>query len=475
MKKILFLTTFVFSVFLLNINVFAYQFPTNFNFVKAGKMLEDLAVDYTEPNYFVSRYPNTNGVMQQNYGWEGALYPIGYRNGTNIQCIMVSTTPFQSVRYDADGNFVSNQSALGNTQTGALLTENTNWNSIGGNDIKLMLLNTDKTWYVNTYTITNSNVESGQYSYNFNVYASADDFLAALYNNHYDVPGYPGGTGTGVGSSGDLPFLSFTLTKKIAPVVSGIVPSAGTKEIFSWDYKQCEPYASAPQDYTFDIIAYANFHDVTTSLGTTVNVFDPNNFEPNNTNKIYVSRGGYNIAVNEYSFMYKDVGFAVYNRSNKTFTDDSVNSATEGYILGIRTRNNANTQFSFYKLFIVQAGGYVTSTGKVITNDGRVIDTSADNGDDGMGTTGGSQGTGGYTGDGSTSSSDDTTGQVYDETSKVNIGTLIGTLKSLVNGIGNIPSILSQLLTFLPEWLTSMIVVSIGLFVVIGLVKMIAR
>lgn len=55
------------------------------------------------------------------------------------------------------------------------------------------------------------------------------------------------------------------------------------------------------------------------------------------------------------------------------------------------------------------------------------------------------------------------------------INNLFQNLQELVLGIQNIPSIMGTLLSFLPSWLLTLIAVSIGLFVVVGTIKLIVK
>lgn len=267
--------------------------------------------------------------------------------------------------------------------------------------------------------------------------------------------------------SGDLPFLHYDLEKKIVPVLSLNVTQ--TKEIFTWDYTEKEPYSVNPSNYTFDICAWANFHTVNGA-----EIFDPDNLEMNDVNKVWLTNGGYNISTNQFSFLYQDVGSAVYQKSGKSFTDDSINSATLGYILAIRTRNNGASEFSYWKLYKVQAGGYVISTGKILKPDGNITNTSANNGDEGYTTQ--NQGSGGvarYSTDNSNSAEDDPTSTIYDGTASFNIGTVIANLRGLVNSISEIPQIMAQLLTVLPSYFVTIFVAGLTLLIAIGVVKII--
>lgn len=270
--------------------------------------------------------------------------------------------------------------------------------------------------------------------------------------------------------SGDLPFLSYDLQRKYVPVAS--INVVQTKEIFTWNYAEKEPYKSNAQNYSFDIAAWANFKTYNSN-----EIWDADNLDKNDTNLTWLTQGGQNISVNQFSFLYQDIGKAVYSRSGKSFVDDSTNSMALGYVLGIRTRNNEGTQFSYWKLYKVQAGGYVISTGKVMKPDGSVVDTQADQGNDNFDTS--HQGSGNqivqYSTDNSNSAEEDTTSTVYDGDATFSIGTVIATLKALVNSISELPQIMAQLLSVLPPFFVSIFVIGLTLLIAIGIIKMVVQ
>ena len=303
------------------------------------------------------------------------------------------------------------------------------------------------------------------------IYNSQEDWFQALYDNNYDLT--PGGTPPESAQTGDLPFLSYTLKRQTAVTLNGVIPQGQTKMFFNWNYTEKEPYKSTPGMYTFDIMAYSNFKQIEGVGGLTSTVFDKDNITINTNNQVFLTKGGQNISTNSFSFLYDDIGRAIYSKSNVNWEVDSTGAITTGYILGIRTKNYQNTQFSWWKLFVVNAGGYVTSTGKVMKPDGTIIDSTAENSNDNMDTS--NNGTAGYTEDSSTTAGSDTTGDVYDESGNIDASSIINNLKGLVNQVGNIPAIFATLLTFIPSWFITFLVVSIGLFVTIGLVKVIVH
>ena len=471
MKKLIFMVTLFVTLFFTK-NVYAYTFPDDFNYEKAGTMIYSNMVSYANGNYWLSRYPysgndeNYQGKYTQNFNFTASTYTIAFTRPSNsnyVDVIILSDIPFNCERYNTDGSLSSAVGPSGGAWNATLFTGQTAYNS----DFTTFLDNTGKQWYFTTYGIAKSSLDEQPHPWP--VYNSLDDWFAAMYNHNYDIT-----NGGGIGdssSTGDLPFLSYTLQRQTTVSLQGVLPYGQIKEIFEWNYNEKEPYASDPTSYSFDIMAYANFKEVTTN-GVTETGFDRDNLSINSNNRVYLTQGGQSIAINNFSFLYDDIGESVYSHGAPIpWQRDSIGTIKCGYILGIRTCDVSRTQFSWWKLFIVQAGGQVYSTGKVMKPDGTVIDSGASNSNDNI--TGG--GGAGYTTNNQTTAGGDTTGTVYDDTGKVDISTVISTLRSIVNQIGEIPSILSQLLTFLPAWFTSLLVLSFALFVTIGIVKIVVH
>lgn len=460
--------------------VFAtYNFPANFNFTKAGNMMLRNAKTYLTGDYWISRYKytgndtNLQGRNTSNYGWTSPTYTVAFMNdNTHVTCIVLSSTTFHSTCYDVNGTYVSDLSTSGSKKTASFFNHSSP-TTVYNSDFTTFLTNTGKDWYyaIMAYNYNDLTLQTYNYQYDWYIYETLDSWFTAIAGNNYDIT--QNGTQGNASSTGDLPFLSYTLERQTAMAMNGVIPGATTKLNFTWNYVEKEPYSVNPQAYTFDVIAYANFADIQTNLGTTAHAFDKNNLTLNQNNLKFLTKGGQNISLNQFSFLYDDIGKSVYAASNESWLNDSISSASQGYILGIRTCNYQRTQFSYYKLFIVQAGGYVTSTGKVMKNDGTVTDTEADNGNDQMTPT--NNGTAGYTGNSNTTAGGDTTGDVYDTEGKLDVSTIISNLKSIVNELGSIPNILAQLMTFIPAWFTSLLLISIGLFVTIGIVKIIVH
>lgn len=470
MKKLIIFLGAIICTFFIHQNIYAYEFPSDFNFQRAVQGILNNAITYSNGNYWISKYPYTGddplytGKFQRNYTWSTPVYAFGIQTDPGIyDCYCVSSSVFQSRRWNVDGSANSNSTQGPNNSTmNSVVITGTD------TDFKYMISQSGITVNGLSYTITSNSIATGQIAYNFVLYSSWDDFFRSLYNGNYDVPVIPPGDSE---LTGDLPFLSYTLTRKIVASLQGVLPYGQIKEIFEWDYNEKDPYKSNPLAYTFDIMAYANFKEVTT-LGITETVFDRDNLVLNENNRVYLTQGGNNISLNEFSFLYDDVGESVYSHNTPIpWQRDSIGTVKCGYILGIRTCTYERSQFSWWKLFIVQAGGNVYSTGKVMKPDGTIIDSSAENSNDNM--NGG--GTTGFSSNNQTTAGGDTTGTVYNDTGQYDISTMISTLKSIVNQLGDIPTILTQLLTFLPSWFTSILIVSLGLFITIGLVKVIVR
>ena len=269
--------------------------------------------------------------------------------------------------------------------------------------------------------------------------------------------------------NGDLPLLSFSLEKKIVPQLSLNVTTM--KEIFKWDYTEKDPYKTNPQNYTFDIMASANWTTSGTGVGE---IWDSNNLSVNNNARVTITNGNDNISVNEYSFLYANVGQKLYSMVNKSFTDDSINSASLGYILYIRTREVRGNRASVWKIFKVQAGGYVISTGQVLNPDGTISDGSnIQNGNDGFDTN--NNPIPPYSTDNSSSAQTDPSSDLYDGNGQFNIATMLNSLKSIINTLKELPQLFASVVTFMPSWLISLLALSIGMLVIIGVVKTITR
>lgn len=306
------------------------------------------------------------------------------------------------------------------------------------------------------YAYTPFNGEIIDNNYDFEV-TSSMDLLDQLTQTDFKNPDWF--------NAGDLPLLSFSLDRKIVPQASLNVTT--TKLIFNWDYTEKDPYKSNPSSYSFDMMACANFKASPNGVGE---IYDSDNLSVNPTNQVIISNGGNNISVNTYSFLYGNIGQAIYSKSNKTWNDDSINSAALGYNLYIRCRDTRGTKFSYWKIFKVQAGGYVTSTNSLLKPDGTIVSGSDfPQGNDGLDPS--NNGIAPYSTDNSTSAQEDPTGEVYNPDATFNIGTMIANLKAIVNSIIELPSILAQLMTFLPSWFITLLVLSMGMFVVIGIVK----
>ena len=283
----------------------------------------------------------------------------------------------------------------------------------------------------------------------------------------------------GNGSNYDgLPFLAYSLSRKIVPTYNLSVNT--TKMILSWDYSEKEPYLSNPYDYTFDIFAYANFK--TDQLGATV--WDDENMNP--TSAFYratqLTQGGQNISINEFSWLYKEVGQSIYEKANINFRPprQGYDNSKIGYYIAIRTRSNDNTQHSYWKVFKCNDNGVLTSTGKCIDDNRLIIDapSGVDNSNDNMSNTspnGG--GVAGFSYDNSTTAQSDPTSTVYGTEeghgNDISISNVVGTLKGLINQLGFFPYMITQMLGFMPAWMTELMVASIALLVVIGIVKLV--
>lgn len=257
----------------------------------------------------------------------------------------------------------------------------------------------------------------------------------------------------------NLPMLKFGLTKK---TVLGFPQITQIKEILTWDYTSEDVYKNNPTDFHMEMVASARWTTSPTGIG---NIRDTSDKSINENCKVYITNGGCNISVNQYSWIYRDIGKSLYAIAGEPWDDNS------GYFMYVRTVQDSNGKASAWKVYNLAMNGIVVQEDRYIEPDGtekQLPDSQKDIGNgDGVQPAK-------FDNDSSTSSDSDPTSIRYDEGSgNFNVGTVISTLKSTVNQIIELPAILTQLLSFLPSWLTSLMVIGIGLAVTIGVVKMI--
>ena len=234
------------------------------------------------------------------------------------------------------------------------------------------------------------------------------------------------------------------------------------KEIMSWDFTEYPIYAEDSTNYYVEMIASTWFKPSPTGIGD--DIADKDKTMINDDCKVVVSNGGCNVAKNQYSFFYKDVGVNLYGTQNKSFND------LGGYYFYVRTHEVDGGRVSDWKVFNMGLNGVVTQADVIYSDDG--VSSTLDPEDKDDDTISAPT----YTPDNSTSAGSDPSSTVYNgEGATTSFATLIANLKDMVNQLGQIPSILATVLTFLPSWLITLIALSIGLFVAIGLVKLIIK
>ena len=287
-----------------------------------------------------------------------------------------------------------------------------------------------------------------QFDYAF---SSAMDLRSFLEGNNYDIPDPNAPTDT------KLPMLHYHFKQETTYGAGSI---SKIKEIMTWSFTEYPVYAEDSTNFYIEMVASTWFKPSPTGIGDDIPDKDKTMMNPDC--KVVVSNGGCNVAQNQYSFFYKDVGVNLYGTQNMSFNDMG------GYYFYVRTHEIDGGRVSDWKVFNMGLNGVVSQVDVIYSEDGTAstLDPEDKDEDTISAPT--------YTPDNSTSAGSDPSSTVYNgEGATTSFATLIGNLKDMVNQLGDIPLILSQVLTFLPTWLITLIALSIGLFVAIGLVKLI--
>lgn len=267
-----------------------------------------------------------------------------------------------------------------------------------------------------------------------------------------------------------LPFLSFGLKKTLVP---GFPQLTKMKLELTWDYTTQDVYKSNPQDYVIEMIVSARFKDAPTGLGL---IRDTSDTSINDNCKMVLTNGGTNIAANSFSWIYADVGKKLYaiNPDNVNWGDES------GYFLYVRIRNSDDSKSTDYKVYNVAMNGLVAQENIAYDRNGQETTLPDSAIDIGTGSGGDGNGDGvsppSYSQDASTSANADPTSSMYDNSSgNFNIATAIGTLKDIVNQLQQLPTMFATVFTFFPSWFLDLLVISLSLFITIGVVKLIVK
>lgn len=252
-----------------------------------------------------------------------------------------------------------------------------------------------------------------------------------------------------------LPMLHYSLEKNH---VIGFPNLLKVKEIFKWDYTEHDIYRDNPSDYCIEIVASTNLKDADNGIGK---VFDAYTWTMNDTCKVTVTSGKKFVSVNQYSFMYDDVGKSIYSKLGQTWE-----GSTCGYYLYIRTKSNVDSKVSCWKVYKVYFGGYVSQMGIIIDESGNSYDLNDDDWD-----IRDDYDNGEYDEDNTDDASEDDSSDLYDETGISNASTVVANLKSIVTTLGEIPPLISMVFSWLPDYIIVLISVGIGLIVIVGIVK----
>lgn len=267
-----------------------------------------------------------------------------------------------------------------------------------------------------------------------------------------------------------LPFLSFGLKKTLVP---GFPQLTRMKLDLTWDYTYEEVYRNNPSDYVIELIISARFKNAPTGIGL---IRDTSDTSINDNCKMVLTNGGTNISANSFSWIYADAGQRLYatNPDHVNWGDNS------GYFLYVRIRNSDDSKSSDYKVYNVAMNGIVEQEPIAYDKDGNQV-TLPDKDID-IGNSTGNDGNGdgvappSYSQDASSSANADPTSGLYDNSSgNFNIATAIGTLKDIVNQLQQLPTLFATVFTFFPSWFLDLLVVSLSLFITIGVVKLIVK
>ena len=305
----------------------------------------------------------------------------------------------------------------------------------------------------NTSGVDPSRWNNLQYDINAN---SASELRSYLEQHNYDPPD-PNGT-----DDNTLPMLHYTFDRKITAGAS--LPITKTKDEVTWDYTEYDVYRENPNNFIIEMVASTNWTSSETGVGQ--DWPDKEDLTMNPSSKVTITDGGCNISQDYYSFFYEDVGQNLWATRNYTF--DKIAHA-KGYFLYIRTKEIDGGRVSNWKVFDLRNGA-VGATRVMISDDGQVESLpEGDQDEDNYNAPS-------YTPDNTASTGSDPSSTNYNgESSAASASTLMATLRSVVQDLQDLPSLLSQTLAFLPPWLITLISLSIGILVIIGVVKFILR
>lgn len=302
-------------------------------------------------------------------------------------------------------------------------------------------LSGDTVWWTGFYTDTPS-INNADVSY-----TDLQSFIDEMEENDWENPNDPD-------RISGLPLLNFTVTNK-----SSYSPPLNfdTKEIITWNFAEQSIYANNPTNYALEIVASARV-EAQDHLG--VHFQDKTDMRLDDAHKVVLSNGGCLISQNSFSFLLNQTGQNVYKTYNVNWVTRNQNV---GFNLYLRIKDLSNNETSAWKIYTFNGVGNCTPYGYAQDDDQlkplKPSQEDAFNPD------------GGWSDNSQTSSQSDPTSDQFNGKSSYDVGTVISTLKSIVNSLQDIPSILTQLLGFMPEWLTSLIILSIALLVVIGVTK----
>lgn len=391
------------------------------------------------------------------YGVSGARDIVTFAtNPQKTYSVISSESPVLIVRNSSRNNFMcvsENPFVLNmhqyNDQTLNINTNPRDFSYFSANLPSGYFTDTSGSYYVYIFSSTSSIVTA---SPDIDFDGSLTDWNTWLTNNP-NSPNNPN-------NLGGLPVLTYTANTSI---IYRITYGFDKKGIITWDFNEKEPYKSNPSAYCVDFTVSGHL-DSGWHLTSDLSIDD--------LHKVVLSSGGCSVAQNKFDWIYQKTGLEFYKTYDSSvnkfpYHDNNAQGQAEGYRVYVRTRNVNTNEASAWKIFNY-IGGVFSSAGYAQDdsdpNNPEIKPLGPDNSDN-------DDYTPHFDKDNSTDAEADPTGQNYNGNIDYNPATLFNNLKSAINSLSELPQMASQVVTFMPEWLVSLIFISIGLLVVVGLVK----
>ena len=309
--------------------------------------------------------------------------------------------------------------------------------------------------------ISASNYYSGNWVTNVPLYATWDDFFNTLYNSNYDVPVFPDPTHD--------PFFYLKVTSPLN--------TQNIEYTLTWDTNGS--WAEPQNEYAIKYYVSKVTND---STGDFFN--DWTNKKPINSSDQYptpLNNTCATFTLKDLRDMYLfgggflDHNFYIYIQIVNSDNGNPVNNKWFAFQVSKMYEITAYFGQTESNGIVGEATYYTTrdpETGITDYTDGRPTgDNTNENGErnsngSSVSPTASNQGINNYT-------------PTNSEQNGINYGTSLNNLSSnlsgLVQSVGGLPNMVAQLLTFLPSWVITIMAVSLGMLVIIGTIKYIAR